>query len=769
MTVKEAKDTPRYIYIPTPGGCWRIPSAPAFSALLLALLFAGSGCLRQTDNAAKTAKVTDIKPSCAGTGTGSAPKVKPGTPLAQLALLPDFYQTPKMPYITSPGEQVIPVTIGDCSGAAAQKILEDERTFVPEGVFVVKIDGVITISDTPLAPGNKTSLVFTKNGKIVAAPGCTSKELILIKETEFVSFSSEDGVKGVIDGAGTGATGIRVENSGKVHLDQLAIRNCGGDGLRVSRRGADTYAEPVSLTRSTVIDCKMNGVTVSKSPQFIALDNVIAGNGQVGMEIDSPLSLLANNICAGNETGLDIRSPESSTITRNQLIANKTGLHLQGTCDHALVYENTLQDNELGAALAAMNATLGWNIFAANREQVKAGGKKNLLQSNEGLTAADAGPGAAYFNPPTMSHPHQDAVIWKGEKEGDAAMERADVTIAAGRNPMDATEVTERLAEAREAHPGKVLVATLKGDFIVRTDEGLKVPDYTCVLLEGTVSNEASETQRPYLVSLKGRGCVSFSGGKVLSETGVFSAVTAHRASNACLVEGVTVNLHSPDGRTGAKSVNAIDAKQHGGSAFILRGSEIRDPGSRGVWMHVGSRMYTLGNFFHGGGMTIDFDAFCFRSAALYNTVAGNTYHSAIFFEEAVKFNTAFANHLDIGKEACVGIAFHNQNVKGVTEKNTSACNSIRSAGEKDRKTVGKGPSIGMTGRTAENCTERNYSFNDRVIGNLGYRPIWINTHTRDNYLAQTVLLNSPAGVISSTGKTEPGFGKNAGFTAPER
>ncbi len=725
------------------------------------------GCLTPTEREADAGSIPGKWEYAAGTATDGAPQVEPGAPIAELELLRDFYQTPKMPYLTGPGEQIIPVTIETGTGAEAQKILEDERKFVPGGVFVVKIDGVITITDTPLAPGKKTYLIITENGKIVAAPGCKAKELILIKDTELVSFSSVDGAKGVIDGAGTGVTGIRVENSGKVHLDRLAIRNCGGDGLSVQGRGDDSYADPVSLTRSTVTGCQMNGVTVGRSPQFIALDNVITGNGQAGMEINSPLSILGNNILGGNDVGLYVLSAQSSTITRNQLIANQTGLHLYYSCDHALVYENTIQDNQLGANITGMNATLGWNIFAANQQQVKTGGTGNLLQSNQGLTAADAAPGTAYFNPPTMSHPHNETVIWKGDREEDVAMERVDVTIASGRNPMAATEATERLAAARAANPGKVLVATLEGEFIVRTDDGLKVPDYTCVLLDGTISNEASEKQRPYLVSLKGRGCVSLSGGKIISETSVFDAVTAQQASNTCLVDGVYVNLNSPHRLVGTKSINGVSAKQHRGGAFVLRGSEIRDPGHRGVWMHVGSRMYTLGNRFHGGGMTIDFDAFCSNSAALYNMVSGGIWHSAIFFEEAIKFNTAFANHLDIGKEETVGIAFHNQAVKGITEKNITACNAVRSKSEKDRETGGR-PSIGITGRTAEHSTERNYSFNDRVIDNVGHRPIWTNHNTSDNYIAQTVLVGSPAAALSHTGKSEAGFGKNIGFTTPE-
>ena len=49
--------------------------------------------------------------SLSGTDTDGTPKVMSGTPVEALRLLPNFYQTPHMPFILSPGEQVVPVSI----------------------------------------------------------------------------------------------------------------------------------------------------------------------------------------------------------------------------------------------------------------------------------------------------------------------------------------------------------------------------------------------------------------------------------------------------------------------------------------------------------------------------------------------------------------------------------------------------------------------------------------------------------------------------------
>jgi hypothetical protein len=671
-----------------------------------------------------------------------APKVKPGTPIKNLKLLPDFYQTPKMPFIVDPGEQVVQVSIESCTGEEAQEILDDERKFVPDAVFVVTVDGVITISEQPLAPKKKTCFIFRKGAKIIAAPGCKTKELVLIKDTELVSFSSEKGTKGIIDGAGSKVTGIRIENSGKVHLDRLAINNCGGGGLIVKGRGVDSYADPVSLTRSKVTNCKTGGVKVSQSPQFIALDNVITGNTEAGLEVDSPLAIIANNICAGNDTGLRISPSRSTTITRNQLIANKTGLDINQKSDFALVYENTIQDNDLGVNISGMNTTIAWNIFAANKQQVKSGGKGNILQSNIGLSIKDAGLGVAYFNPPTMANPHKEKLIWKGGKGDGVAMARHDFIIESGKEAMDATQVTELLNKAREANPKKVLVARLKGDFIVNTN-GIKVPDNTCILLDGTVTNAPSEKQRPYLISIKGKGCVSLSGGRITSKTSVYEAVTAQRGKSHALIDGVYINLYANHRKVGSKSINAVSTKQHKG-IFIVRGSKINDSGGRGIWAHVSKRVYVLGNSFYGSGMTIDFDAFCFESAALYNTITGGTYHTGIFFEEGVKYNTAFANRLYANKASAIQV--WTQITKLNTEKNLIACNDI-SGGAKDE--FGSGFSVGANGDDPLKRADNNYIFNNRFDRCNGRAAINIKKGAANNYFGQNIILKNKNDIIN--------------------
>jgi hypothetical protein len=716
------------------------------------------GCANKADTGkpASRPKLTTQTENCFGTDTDGTPRVSAGEPVESLRLLPNFYQTPHMPFVLGPGEQVIPVRLGTVSGKEAQKILDDERACVTQGVFVVTVEGVISIASAPLAPKARTCFIFRKGAGIIAAPGCTSRELVLIKDTEYVSFQS---AAGLIDGGNMAVAGIRVENSGKVHLDGMAITRCGGDGVSISGRGSDRYADGVSLTRSAVSGCGGNGVAVRQSAQFIALDNRVTGNRGAGFDVESPSAILANNICAANATGISFSSRDG-TLTRNQLIANGTGIVLAAESEYALVYENAIQDNLIGADVRGKTATLCWNTFA-NRKQLAASGKDNLVQANKGVTAEDAAaPGACYFNPPTVSNPHRERVIWKGSGKNDSPMERCDITVDSGATPMDVRILADSLLKARSENPGNVLVATLKGTFVVRSREGLLIPDHTCILLYGTITNESCIEQRDQLVAMTGKGCVSFSGGKLFSASTVYAGFSGAGANNTLLLDGTQINLSAPHGRAGSQSVNAVNAKKHGG-AFVLRGCEIRDPGSRGIWAHVSSRIFTLGNRFYAGGMTIDFDAYCNHSAALYNTISDATYHSAIFFEEGVKFNAAFGNRCFSNNNA---IAVWCEAVTGVTENNIIACNVLSENG------VLGGFDLGIGGRAATKRADRNYAFNNQISRNRGRGGINLKSHGAGNYIAQSVLIDCPTNIANySTKPFSLGYDNNSGFAAPAR
>jgi hypothetical protein len=715
-------------------------------------------------NGLKAAEISPVAAAKPAIGAGGAPKVARGTPIKDLRLATGFYTVPAAPFICAPDETVVCIILGSSTGEEAQAQLDAARAKNPAAVLLVTIAGKITIATVPLSFGTRTCVFFQPGARISAADPCSAPALVRIQDAELLSLASaapaSGNTRGILDGAGSGIIGIQVVNSGKVHVDGLAIRNCGGGGLAVTGRGAGRYADPVSLTRSTISGGAGNGLTVRDSAQFIALDNRISGNGGDGMVVDSASAILANNICAGNRTGIIVLGKDM-TISRNQIIANATGLRLDKNSDCTLVSENAIQDNRTGVEILGTKATVESNSFA-NDKQVVIGGKDNLLQSNPGLTAAAVTtPGTDYFRPPTIADTHKDDVVWKGS--GQAPMGRFDLTIASGKDPMAGTEVTQRLQAARTANPGKVLVARLVGQFKVTTKDGIALPDHTCVLLDGSITN--NQTDRcDQMVKMAGKGCVSFSGGRVVSRSLATSGLSGAKGNNTLLISGVLIDLGAVNGHLGTKSVNAINSKQHGGS-FVVRGCEIRDSGSRGVWIHVTSRVHVLGNRFKAGGMTIDFDAFGNHCSALYNTVTGNNYHSAIFLEEGVKHNTVFANHCLDNESTAISV--HCQAVTGVTEKNTIACNLLEDNGQGKDKSGGA--DLSFSGLAPEKRSADNYAFNNRIVRNHGRGAINIKANTSNNYIAQSAIVDCPTTVANWTTKSAGGsFAGCIGFTTPQ-
>jgi hypothetical protein len=714
-------------------------------------------------NGLKAAEISTVAAAKPAIEAGGAPRVARGTRIEDLRLATGFYTVPAAPFICAPDETVVRVTLDSATGEEAQARLDAARAKDPAAVLLVTIAGKIIITKAPLSFGSRTCVFFQPGTRISAADQCSAPALVRIQDAELLSLASAaatGNTQGVLDGAGSGIIGIQVVNSGKVHVDGLAIRNCGGGGLIVTGRGAGRYADPVSLTRSTISGGAGNGLTIRDSAQFIALDNRIIGNGGDGMIVDSASAILANNICAGNRTGIIVMGKDM-TISRNQIIANATGLRLGKNSDCTLVSENAIQDNRLGAEILGTKATVESNSFA-NDKQIVTGGKDNLLQSNPGLTAAAVtAPGADYFRPPTVADAHKDEVVWKGS--GQAPMGRFDLTIAAGKDPMAGTEVTQRLQAARTANPGKVLVARLTGQLKVTTKDGIALPDHTRVLLDGSITNNQTDPC-DQMVKMAGKGCVSFSGGSVVSRSQATSGLSAAKGNNSLLISGVLIDLGAVNGHLGTKSVNGINSKQHGGS-FVVRGCEIRDSGSRGVWIHVTSRVHVLGNRFKAGGMTIDFDAFGNHSSALYNTVTGNNYHSAIFLEEGVKYNTVFANHC-LGNES-TAISVHCQAVTGVTEKNLIACNLLEDNGQGKGKNGGA--DLSFSGVAPEKRSADNYAFNNRIVRNHGRGAINIKANTSNNYIAQSAIVDCPTTVANWSTKPAGGsFGGCVGFTTPQ-
>ena len=685
-------------------------------------------------------------------------------------LFPDFYAAPVFPFVIEPAEQTVRVELKEMTASEAQLILDNAFEESPSAVFLVHVTGAISVSSVPLSVHDRTCMFLENDAQFVATAGCTADSLLSVLDGEYVSitgsydprerdFSEQEYM---FCGNGVVRSGIRIEKSGRVHLDRISVTRCKDAGISITGRGPEQYDHAVSLTRSVVSNCQGDGVRVRQSPACIVLDSRITLIASAALIIDSPSAVVANTVCGDSGAGIVMCSSDG-ILTRNQVLRNGTGIYLKDRSEYSLVYENAVWGNKTGIIFDGKQATVGWNAFE-NEEEVIAGGSRNVLYSNRGI-APDSirGAGVTCFNPPTTSDLHRKGFIWKNDSAKATLRVRRDIVIDSGSQSLDIQEVNKRLSKERLIHPDAILVVEMRGMFRNQSEDGLVLPDHTCIILDGKIVNDhVSDNPNSFeLIHMKGKGCNSFSGGQIISENKVFSAVSGAGASNVFLLDGVDVDLHSEHGGLGSNSVNAVSSKEHFGP-FVVRDCDVRDPGHRGIWMHVSKRVYALGNRCSAGGFSIDFDAYCFHSAAIFNTVTRNSYHSGIFFEECVKSNTAFANLCE--KNSANGICMWTENVQGKTEKNVVACNVIRGGVQMEVNRSG----LSLGGRAADRTTENNYFFNNRLENLNGRSAILIKKYARDNYISQSILDRNDVNIRNWTIKPETnGFHDNSGFQTP--
>ena len=326
-------------------------------------------------------------------------------------LFPDFYTAPSLPFVTHPREHIDRFEIGTMSANDAQIILDHHHAQNPDAVFLIRVTGTLRVTDAPLSPHGRTCFVFEESSQLVATSNCTATSLLTIQDKGYIRITGAIDprkprrlpVDALFFGNQAVDVGILIQNSGKIHLDQVSIAGCREDGVRVIGRGVERYDEPVSLTRSVISECQENGVVVSQSPACIVLDSKITSAGRAAIVLDSPSSVVANTLCEASGTGIVVHSV-GALLVRNQVFRNVTGVLLASDSEYSLVYENIIRDNESGIVFDGKEATVGWNTFG-NRNEVQVGGSRNILCSNRGVSAdAVSGLGVAYFKPPTASN-----------------------------------------------------------------------------------------------------------------------------------------------------------------------------------------------------------------------------------------------------------------------------------------------------------------------------------------------------------------------------
>ena len=642
-----------------------------------------------------------------------------------------YFATPESPFITAPGEEVAIVQMQSGGMAQVQNQLDVARNAKPEAVIVLKLSGTVTVTGKPLKLGSRTCVVFAEGARIVADTAVPA--LICIERAELISLSASDTFRGTLDGNGRAEVGIKVTTSGKVNIDGLDIANCATAGIEYTGRGADVLSDAGSITRCRVTGCG-TGAHIRDAAQFVVVDSVFLSGRWAGIDIESPSSIVANNRCVGNKTGIRTGS-KNGTVAGNTVRGNRVGLALGEATLANFVSYNRFAANGVGIHVNGERNSIYCNEMD-NGKEFDAEGKDNVIAGHRDVAGEEVDVKAnVYFNPPTDSNNHADKTIVNGLGRHDI-----EVQGGAGRTfhhtkpkpePADLSVAQAAIDKARQEHPDDVIVAHLKGLFVATGPRtGLSIPANACVIVYGSIQSASKEMDwRQYpketqfdtqVIKLADRGFASLSGGIIDGRFQPYHVINAP-GKNTAIIDGVTVK---------AAGMNGITTKGHGGlgKPIFVRSCTVVDSANRGIWAHVSRDVHVIDNVCAGNiSDGIDLDAYCMQSTALFNVCTGNRRHG-IFVEEGVKDNLVFGNRL--ADNLGCGIAVWDEAVKGNTGPNALVCNTC------DRNGVG----VAVGGRSAEKTSNTNFFFNNVCVENRRAGLRYGNVHSGDNYFSQHVV-----------------------------
>jgi len=712
---------------------------------------------------------------------------------------------PDAPFILGPDEKLETLVVAErATVEEARAAIAAARAKTPEAVLIIRLEGELVVGADPLRLSSRANLYFAPGAKMTATAGVSA--MILVEDAELVGIAGQgDGRRGVIDGRGLAKTGIMVTKSCKVNLSSLEIRDCAGDAVHYEGKGMERYGEPGSLTGSRVTGNGGNGLFVRGSAQFMCYNNAFIDSRRAGIDVISPLCVIADNSLDGNQIGIFFGGNDS-VVARNSARDCKIGIKMGGDSRLNMVTYNRVEGNGVGLHIQGESNAVYHNDLAANGKTVDFGSREhsstlkppsqNIFASNWNLSLADfqfasdadAGdvrvpPSIAnniYFDPPTRTNPHTNGIV--------AGMGRQDTEIVAGpgkknvddrprwrgrpekvlrelekRQAMDLSEVQARIDEARKQKPKDYLVVHLYGIFVATKGKaGLIIPDYVSVVLHGNTSLMARFTEenaktftRPAVVSLDGHFFNSISGGYI--DGGVHTRelrgieVPGEAIS---IIDGVTVASADHGitmfGLCGTEARKKSYSMRRGRPVFI-RGNTITNCSNMGLWGHMRQDALYIDNVatdnWAGG---ILHDSYNNHSPALFNVSVSNM-RCGLWLELGARDNILYGNLLrtNVGRHSTGVVSYHG--FKGRNRNNVVASNVI----EAHR--------IGIHLRHAAS----NVVFGNVLQNNhRGYVNDHSHTADQGNYVAQNVLRYNrgddvrgaePAGFFAFPNKTVMG------------
>lgn len=598
----------------------------------------------------------------------------------------DTYE-PCAPFITMADETVRELHIRQGSAERIQQQIDEARSADPEAILVIELDGRFSVGRAPLRIGSRMILRLAPGTELIADPEWAGP-VIEIRDAELagVHGPGAGSPPAVIDGNMRSPTVIHIINSAKVSLSYLDIRGAMDDAVIYQGRGRDRFGEAGSIAHCLIRDHQGAGVRVRDAAQFIFIHNEIRDNRGAGVDIDSAMGLVADNVFRGNRGYAVITRGENGTVARNVIRAGP-GIQLGPESRYNLLTYNRLQQIDgTGIALNGRGNSIYYNAFDQVSRPFTFDGADNIVAGHRHISGKDIIGQLGnnlYFNPPTRSHRHDDPVIVAGMGRRDIEIDTGSTTtsrprvdalneemasLLADRPHMTLSEVQARIHEAREAHPDDYLVVHLRGTFISteEAETGLHLPDYVSVVLDGFIIARAVDQAR--LVLMEGRGFSSLSGGYLHGGSGLAFHGIDTPGPGIHLIDGVTVSSMRAQGISTVANYyppHTVDGRKRGrgdtrGRPVFIRGNNVVNSNGRGIWGHVASDIYYIDNVVADADSDgIDIDAWNHYSRALFNVLRGNT-RSGVFIEEGVSFNTVYGNHLaaNLGRHS-TGILYY--------------------------------------------------------------------------------------------------------------
>lgn len=615
--------------------------------------------------------------------------------------------TPESMHINKDGEHCISIVIGDTASSIPCLSARNQINSIDSSqsdIVVIKVVGVIEISDLPLLLPSRTMLEFHGKGCLRCTEEATSDCLVLADSCTLLGIRSHDPENTVIDGYGRTVIGIYLRNSSSCHIDGIGITSCGAGGIVVESAVDDGYECSGSITRCTLRHCTQ-GVTVTSKMPFLIVENFFFDNSILGLLVQSSTGIITANRFERNRSDI-FSNFKNGTINHNLFKTSsprRHSLRIDATPSNVLIFENefcisidSAIDTSTTSTIIAgsiapfttVSLDLAFDCLALCRQLSDS---SKLLQFQF------------------------DVYVWGSSDQS---------------SPTDVLRIRDAIAAARTICGESILVVRAEGYFVSNTPEGLEIPPDTCLIISGTISAGAvQDSPMPsQLLLLAQSGFVAVIGGTLHCNGIVDHAVSALGQVRKGLIKSSHFVLINSVEMIGAKKDGVYLKARRSSIPFIIFKCTIQSCGSRGIWIHVTSFVYVLNSIFQGNQRDgIDFDAGCKNCAAVGNICAENLRHG-IFIEEGACNLTVIGN--ECFKNVYSGIHVWNEAVNGCTSYNIIAFNICR------LNTKG----IAVGGRTAERTVKNNCFFNNICCSNSAEGMVIGNTFSERNAFVHSVI-----------------------------